>query len=276
MLRDPLLPLPARISERIDETADTVTFHFELLDETERKAFRYLPGQFGEISAFGEGESTFVIAGDPAKPERLTVTTKRVGAHTEALHHLYAGAIIGFRGPYGKAFPVADWKGKDIVIAGGGIGLAPLKPIICHVINNRADYGKLTIVYGARSPNDLMYAADRVLWAQAPNTELVVTVDKGDANWKGREGFVPAVLRATAPSAANAVAITCGPPIMIKLTLPVFKDLGFPAERIFTTLEMKMKCGLGQCGRCNIGPFYVCKDGPVFSVAQLQQLPQEF
>ena len=203
MLRDPLLPLPARISERIDETADTVTFHFELLDEAERKAFRYLPGQFAEISAFGEGESTFVIAGDPAKPERLTVTTKRVGAHTEALHHLYAGAIIGFRGPYGKAFPVAEWKGKDIVIAGGGIGLAPLKPIICHVLNHRADYGKLTIVYGARSPNDLMYAADREVWAKAPNTELVVTVDKGDANWKGREGFVPAVLRATAPKAAE-------------------------------------------------------------------------
>jgi len=273
VLRDPLLPLAARISERVDETADTVTFHFELLDESERKAFRYLPGQFGEISAFGEGESTFVIAGDPAKPERLTVTTKRVGAHTEALHHLYAGAVIGFRGPYGKAFPVAEWKGKDIVIAGGGIGLAPLKPIICHVLNQRADYGKLTIVYGARSPNDLMYAADREIWAKALNTELV---DKGDANWKGREGFVPAVLRATAPKAENAVAITCGPPIMIKLTLPVFKELGFPAERIFTTLEMKMKCGLGQCGRCNIGPYYVCKDGPVFSVAQLQQLPQEF
>ena len=233
-------------------------------------------GQFCEISALGEGESTFVISGDADRPERLTVSTKRMGAHTEALHHLYPGALIGFRGPYGKPFPVDEWHGKDVVIAGGGIGLAPLRPVIYHVLNHRDDYGKLTIIYGARSPQDLIFHKDLENWGQAPDTELVVTVDKGDESWEGREGFVPAVLKEVSPSASNAIAVTCGPPIMIKFTLPVFNEIGFEPGQIYTTLEMKMKCGLGQCGRCNIGPYYVCKDGPVFTQTDLQTLPQEF
>lgn len=274
--RDPLLPMVARIVERVDETHDTVSFTFEIEDEQDRRAFCYLPGQFCEISALGEGESTFVISGDADRPERLTVSTKRMGAHTEALHHLYPGALIGFRGPYGKPFPVDEWHGKDVVIAGGGIGLAPLRPVIYHVLNHRDDYGKLTIIYGARSPQDLIFHRDLENWGQAPNTELVVTVDKGDESWEGREGFVPAVLKEVSPSATNAIAVTCGPPIMIKFTLPVFNEIGFEPDQIYTTLEMKMKCGLGQCGRCNIGPFYVCKDGPVFTQTDLQTLPQEF
>ena len=276
MERDPLLPLTARIIERIDETYDTVSFTFELLDEDVRKSFSYDPGQFCEVSALGEGESTFVISGDPGTPERLTVSTKRVGAHTEALHQLYPGALLGFRGPYGKPFPVDDWHGKDVVIAGGGIGLAPLRPVIYHVLNHRDDYGKLTVIYGARSPRDLVFHDDLENWAKAPNTELVVTVDKGDDKWTGREGFVPAMVKEVAPSSKNAIGVTCGPPIMIKFTLPVFNELGFEPEDIYTTLEMKMKCGLGQCGRCNIGPYYVCKDGPVFTQSQLKDLPQEF
>ncbi len=274
--RDPLLPMVARIVERIDETHDTVSFTFEIEDEQDRQAFVYQPGQFCEISALGEGESTFVISGDADRPERLTVSTKRMGAHTEALHHLYPGALIGFRGPYGKPFPVDEWHGKDVVIAGGGIGLAPLRPVIYHVLNHRDDYGKLTVIYGARSPQDLIFHQDLENWGQAPNTELVVTVDKGDESWEGREGFVPAVLKEVSPSASNAIAVTCGPPIMIKFTLPVFNEIGFEPDQIYTTLEMKMKCGLGQCGRCNIGPFYVCKDGPVFTQTDLQTLPQEF
>ncbi len=274
--RDPLLPMVARIVERIDETHDTVSFTFEIEDEQDRQAFRYQPGQFCEISAMGEGESTFVISGDADRPERLTVSTKRMGAHTEALHHLYPGALLGFRGPYGKPFPVDEWHGKDVVIAGGGIGLAPLRPVIYHVLNHRDDYGKLTIIYGARSPQDLIFHQDLDNWGQAPNTELVVTVDKGDETWEGREGFVPAVLKEVSPSATKAIAVTCGPPIMIKFTLPVFNEIGFEPDQIYTTLEMKMKCGLGQCGRCNIGPFYVCKDGPVFTQTDLQTLPQEF
>ncbi len=276
MERDPLLPLTARVVERIDETYDTVTFQFELVDEKMRKSFRYGPGQFCEVSAFGEGESTFVISGNPGTPERLSVSFKQVGAHTEALQHLHQGALIGFRGPYGKPFPVEDWEGKAVVIAGGGIGLAPLRPVIYHVLNNRDKYEKLTIIYGARSPQDLIFHEDLADWDKAPDTELVVTVDKGDENWTGREGFVPTVLKEVSPSAENAVAVTCGPPIMIKFTLPVFNDIGFEPGQIFTTLEMKMKCGLGQCGRCNIGPYYVCKDGPVFTQTQLQELPQEF
>jgi sulfhydrogenase subunit gamma (sulfur reductase) len=274
--RDPLLPLQARIVERIDETYDTVTFHFELVDEQIRKEFRYKAGQFCEVSALGEGESTFVISGNPGSPERLTVSTKKVGGHTEALHHLHEGALLGFRGPYGKPFPVDEWHGKSVVIAGGGIGLAPLRPVIYHVINNRDKYDKLTILYGARSSNDLIFSEDLKNWEKAPNTELVVTVDPGDKNWDGREGFVPTVLKEMSPSATNAIAVTCGPPIMIKFTLPVFNEIGFEPDQIFTTLEMKMKCGLGQCGRCNIGPYYVCKDGPVFTQTQIQALPQEF
>jgi NAD(P)H-flavin reductase len=274
--RDPLLPYTARVVNRIDETYDTVTLDFELLDEHARQNFSYEAGQFCEISTFGEGESTFVISGDPGRPQTLTVSTKRVGSHTEALHQLYNGALLGFRGPYGQAFPVKEWEGKSIVIAGGGIGLAPLRPVIYHVLGNRDKYDKLTILYGARSPQDLIFHENLKNWEKTPNTELVVTVDKGDENWKGREGFVPAVLKDIGPSPDNAIAVTCGPPIMIKFTLPVFNEIGFEPDQIFTTLEMKMKCGLGQCGRCNIGPYYVCKDGPVFTQTQLKDLPQEF
>ena len=188
---------------------------------------------------------------------------------TRAVHGLRAGDTVGLRGPYGNHFPLEDWRGRDLLVIGGGIGLAPLRPLLNYVLANRKDYGRLQIVYGAVAPGELLYRDDREAWRQAPATEVIETVDAPAAGWGGRTGLIPAVLKEVAPKTAGKIAATCGPPIMIRFTLAALQELGFPDEAVFTTLEMKMQCGLGKCGRCNIGGKYVCRDGPVFSAAEL-------
>jgi NAD(P)H-flavin reductase len=180
------------------------------------------------------------------------------------------GAEIGFRGPYGNSFPLDYFRGKNLVFIAGGIGLASLRSLIWNVIDDRDRYQKIDIVYGARSPSDLCFSYDLESWSQDKKINTVITVDEGDKDWAGREGFVPQVLEQVAPSAKNTVAVVCGPPIMIRLTFPVLDKLGFTPEQILTTLEKRMKCGIGKCGRCNIGDIYVCRDGPVFSYAQIK------
>ncbi len=189
-----------------------------------------------------------------------------------------AGDTVGFRGPYGNSFPVDDWKGKDVVFVAGGIGLAPVRCVIWNVLDRRDEFGDVTIVYGARSVDDLVYKRELEEWRSRSDVKMVTTVDPGGQtkDWTGEVGYVTPVVEATAPKAQNAVAVLCGPPIVVKLTLPVLDKLGFADDAIFTTLENRMKCGLGKCGRCNIGPVYVCKDGPVFTAAQMKALPAEF
>ncbi|GAI91983.1 unnamed protein product, partial [marine sediment metagenome] len=187
-----------------------------------------------------------------------------------ALHRLGVGAEIGFRGPYGNSFPLDFLQGKNLVFVAGGIGLAPLRSLIWNVIDNRDKYEKADIIYGARSPADLCFKYDLDTWGKDKTVNMVTTVDKGDEGWTGRVGFVPQILEQVAPSASNAVAIVCGPPIMIRFTFPVLEKLGFTPEQMITTLEKRMKCGIGKCGRCNIGNLYVCRDGPVFTYAQIK------
>jgi len=188
------------------------------------------------------------------------------------------GDVIGVRGPYGNTFPLEAWEGKNIVFVAGGIALPPMRCVIWNVLDLREKYKDVTIVYGARTVADLVYKHELAEWDARPDVNLVQTVDPGGEtpDWKGQIGFVPAVVEKTAPSADNSIAVVCGPPIMIKFTLPVLTKLGFKPENIFTTLENRMKCGVGKCGRCNIGPVYVCKDGPVFTAAELAALPPEF
>ncbi|GAI95720.1 unnamed protein product, partial [marine sediment metagenome] len=176
----------------------------------------------------------------------------------------------GFRGPYGNSFPLDFLQGKSIVFVGGGIGLAPLRSLIWNVIDNRDKYKNIDIIYGARSPVDLCFKYDLDAWGKDKTVSIATTVDKGDESWTGREGFVPQVLEQVAPLSDNAVAIVCGPPIMIRFTFPVLEKLGFNPEQMITTLEKRMKCGIGKCGRCNIGNLYVCRDGPVFTYAQIK------
>ncbi len=264
------LPSIAVIERIIEETPSVRTMHFNFKDEKLRKKFVFESGQFAELSVFGIGEATFCISSSPTRNDHLECTVNRVGLVTNALHRLGVGAEIGFRGPYGNSFPLELMRGKNLVFVGGGIGLAPLRSVIFNVLDNRNKYGKINIIDGARTPADLCFKYDLDSWQQDKSIDVSITVDKGDENWTGMEGFVPAVLEQVAPSASDAIAIVCGPPIMIRFTFPVLEKLGFSPEQIITTLEKRMKCGIGKCGRCNIGNIYVCRDGPVFTYAQMK------
>jgi sulfhydrogenase subunit gamma (sulfur reductase) len=271
-------PQLATVTDVIDETADTRTFRLEFRDEAFAGGFSFRAGQFGEYSVFGAGESTFCIASPPTRSGYIECTVKAAGKVTAELREVNVGDTLGFRGPYGNWFPVDDWKGKDLVFIAGGIGLAPVRCVIWNVLDRRDEFGKVTIVYGARSVGDLVYKRELEEWAARDDVTLVTTVDPGGETpeWKGRVGFVTPVVEEASPAAQNAVAVLCGPPIVVKLTLPVLEKLGFAPEDVYTTLENRMKCGVGKCGRCNIGPVYVCKDGPVFTAAQIAALPAEF
>jgi len=201
-----------------------------------------------------------------------------MGKVTAALRDREVGDTIGFRGPYGNGFPLEDLQGRRLFLAGGGIGMAALRSLIEYCLEHRAEFGEITILNGARSVSDLVYQDDMERWANQDGVQLVRTVDPGGEGpgWEGQIGFVPTIIEKLAPSPENGVAITCGPPVMIKFALLSLARLGFPEERVITTLENRMKCGLGKCGRCNVGPVYVCKDGPVFTAAQIQSLPQDY
>ena len=271
-------PMLMRIAAVRDEAPLVRTFRLEFLDAADAERFSFRAGQFGEYSVFGAGEATFCIASPPTRTDAIECTFKLVGKVTTALREVNIGDTVGFRGPYGNCFPLDEWTGTDIVFVAGGIGLAPVRCVIWNVLDRRAEFGKVTIVYGARSVADLVYKRELEQWAARNDLTMVTTVDPGGEtpDWAGRIGFVPTVLGDVAPSAENAVAVICGPPVMIKFSFPVLDKLGFADEAVFTTLEMRMKCGVGKCGRCNIGPVYVCKDGPVFTAAQLKTLPAEY
>ena len=235
------------------------------------------PGQFAMYGVFGEGECPLAIASSPTRG-RLECTFRRAGRATRALFDLEAGDRIGFRGPYGNGFPLDEWRGKALLFVAGGIGLPALRGSVEYVLDSRGDYGPITILYGAKTPREIIYRGEIETWARAKGTAVTLTVDPGgeDASWKGEVGLVPAVLDKMRPTHANAVALVCGPPIMIKFTMPVLEGLGFAKESIYTTLENRMKCGVGKCGRCNVGSTYVCKDGPVFTAAEIARMPADY
>jgi len=240
--------------------------------------FSWLPGQFVEFSLLGHGECTFCIASSATRKGYFDCSIKRAGIVTADIHsNLDEGEEVGIRGPYGNWFPVDDIKGKNLLFVGGGIGLAPLRSLIQYCIDNRADYKDFTILYGARTSSDLCYKEEIKEWQANPSLKVILTIDKAEETWNDNVGVVPKILEEVVkPTVANTKVITCGPPIMIKYTLMSLDKLGFDPKDVITTLEMKMQCGLGKCGRCNIGSTYVCKDGPVFTYAQMRGLPDEF
>lgn len=273
---NPYQPNLATIEKIVQETPDTKTFRAVFVDEALRENFPYEPGQFQEVSVFGVGECTFCLTSAPTRKGGVEFSVKKVGQVTTALHEMSPGDTVGIRGPFGNWFPYAEWKGKKLLFIGGGIGMAPLRSLLDFCLDNRADYGSIDIIYGGRSPEDLSFRYEFEDWQKQPGTRLHLTVDRGDDTWKGNVGFVPAFLMDLHPTPEDTIAITCGPPIMIKFVLQNLDQLGFKPEQIYTTLEMKMKCGIGKCGRCNIGEKFVCIDGPVFSYAQLKELPPEY
>jgi sulfhydrogenase subunit gamma (sulfur reductase) len=277
---NPYLPMSMVIQRIVDETDDRTIKSFDLAFTNPEDAarFSYIPGQFCELSIFGQGEAPFGIASSPTEQGFLRFTVKKAGVVTSKLHSLKPGDMIGLRGPLGNHFPFDYMRGKDIVVIGGGFAFTTLRSLIIYLLEGgkRDQYGKITVIYGARTPGLLMYQSDLTAWEGRSDIEMVQTIDIAVPGWSRKVGFVPNVTEQVGPAAANAMGIICGPPIMIKFTLPVMTKLGFQKEQIYTSLENRMKCGIGKCGRCNVGPKYVCLDGPVFSMAELAELPPEY
>jgi NAD(P)H-flavin reductase len=278
---NPYDPIPMHILrayyESTDRSLKTFELSFDKQEDCEAFFKAYNPGQFCQLSIFGKGEAPFGIASAAWEGEFVRFTVQKVGSFTEYIHTLKAGYAIGMRGPLGNGFPLEDWKGKKLVIIGGGCAFSTLYALTKHVQHpqNRPDYDQLVVIYGARSSGLCMYKHDIQSWYQNEDFEIHQAIDVPEEGWLHHVGYVPDVVKEVAPSPDNAVAIVCGPPIMTKYTLPVLEELSFAPETIFTSLEKRMKCGIGKCGRCNIGSKYICKDGPVFSLAELQELPDD-
>ena len=261
---------------------DIKMFQVDLDDPRVREGFSYQPGQFAFVSAFGVGEAPFGLASTVGRGPTLEFAVNNVGTVTSALHRMGEGDIVGVRGPFGNWFPLEESKGKNVVLLGGGIGGAPLRPVIQTILDHRTDYDKLTILWAARSPSLLIFTDEYDEWRAAPDTELHLTVDRaeplapGQESWPGHVGLITELLEKVAPSPENAVAILCGPPAMIKFTLLTLSKLGFAPEQMVVTLEAKMKCGMGKCGRCNLGEKHVCTDGPVFSYTEIAGFLESF
>ncbi len=259
-------------------TSDVRSMRIRFQNEAKAKDFSFHVGQFGIFSAFGFGESTFNICSSSTWKDYIEFCFRRTGRVTDALWQVQEGDTIGFRGPYGNYYPMTDaWRGKNLIFIGGGIAMPPIRCAIWYALENRKDYGDITIVYGARAVKDLVYRDELEEWARHERVRVIQCVDPGGetADWKGEIGFVPTVVERANIPAQNAAALVIGPPIMIKYTLPILAKMGMADQDIYTSLENKMKCGVGKCGRCNTGSVYVCKDGPVFTLEQMKMLPED-
>ena len=277
MSENPYFPYQAKIESIKQETSGERiirTFKVVLEDGAYREGFQNKPGQCAMVGINGVGESMISIASSPTEKESLTFSIMKMGKVTSAIHALEPEEVLTIRGPYGNGFPVEEWKGKNVLTIGGGIGQAPLRSIIQYVLHNREDYKEVTIIYGARSTADLCYRDELLELEQTEGIGVHLSIDVEEEGWDKFVGFVPQNLLRIKPSPENTVAITCGPPIMIKFVIKNLLDLGFKEDQIYTTLENRMKCGIGKCGRCNVGSLYVCKDGPVFSYQELKSLPE--
>ncbi len=259
-------------------TADVKSVKVRFRDPDCAQQFQFRVGQFGIFSAFGYGESVFNICSSSTWNDGLEFCFRKTGRVTEALWEVEEGDTIGFRGPYGNGYPMENWKGKNLIFLGGGIAMPPIRCAIWYALENRADYGDITIVYGARTVADLVYVNELDEWSKRERVRVIRCVDPGGEtpDWKGEIGFVPTVFERAKVPAENSIALVIGPPIMIKNTMPVLDRMGLPRASVYTSLENRMKCGVGKCGRCNCGPVYVCKEGPVFTMEELAALPQDY
>jgi NAD(P)H-flavin reductase len=279
-MTNPYLPMPMRVERSVEETDDggirTITLSFT--DREKQEGFAFMPGQFAELSIMGAGEAPFGIASPPLPGRLLEFTVSRVGRVTSELHNLEPGDPVGLRGPMGNGWPMEELAGLNVLAVGGGFGFSTLRAFTGYALDpaNRGKYRDITVVYGARNPGMLLYKTDLASWESNGGLNLKVTVDRGEPGWTGITGVVPEVVKGLRVDPENTAVLVCGPPAMIRYTLPVLSAMGLPGERIYLSLEMRMKCGIGKCGRCNIGADYVCTDGPVFSLSRLELLPEEY
>lgn len=264
---EPMLPRPFRVISKRSETLDTMTLEFEAADDGPPLEFR--PGQFTMLYVYGIGEVPLSISGDPNHPERLIHTMRAVGAVTNAICALAPGEMVGIRGPFGTGWPVTE--GKDLVIVAGGIGLAPVRPLIYHVLANRDRYFCLGLAYGSRSPSDLLYRSELEEWNEVPDFNLQVTVDRANDTWRGSVGVVTPLIPQLRCEAEETIAVVCGPEVMMKVVARALNASGVARDNIYLSLERNMKCGIGFCGHCQFGADFICKTGPVFRYSEVAQ-----
>ena len=260
-------PIEALIEDVIQETPTIKTLRLKT-----QSGFSFCTGQFIELAVPGLGEAPFTPSSDPAKKEEIDVTIMDVGRVTSKLHSMNKGEVVGIRGPYGKGYPLERFKGKDVLIVGGGVGLAPLRSLLFSLFSDIDNYNRVVLRYGSRTHADMVYKHSIAEWAKKKKVDVLTTVDVGDSTWKGNVGLVTTILKDLPVDLQKAVSIVCGPPIMMKFVTLKLLDLGFKPQDIYLSMEKSMSCGLGKCGHCRIGKYYACKDGPVFTYEQLKDI----
>lgn len=270
MKNDVMLPVMCRIDRIQKDTIDTFTI--ELVPVTHNGNFQYKPGQFNMLYVYGVGEIPISISGDPSEPNRLVHTTRVVGTVTRAMRRLKIGDMIGVRGPFGTHWPVEKAEGNDVVLVAGGIGLAPLRPALYYMLANRKKYGKIVLLYGTRTPSDIIYRSKLEQWRSRFDLDTHVTVDRADDRWMGNVGVVTTLIPHAPFDPLNTTAMICGPEVMMRYTAMALQKRGMPMERIYVSLERNMKCGIGLCGHCQFSSTFICKDGPVFGYDRVYEL----
>jgi len=283
---NPYQPSLMRIDGYSDETPDVRTLRLQFMDSDEARSFGgWKPGQFGQFTVFGAGESVFALANEPWRSNgdggdvpTIECTFREVGKVTTALRSMSQGQVVGFRGPYGNHFPIDDWKKKDLVFIGGGIGMAALRSAMLEVIERKSEFGDVVILNGARTVGDMVYKTEMPRWQAVEGVEVVRTVDPGGEtdDWDGEIGLLPNVFEGLELAPDGRIVVACGPPVMLHYLFLSLGKSGYEPEQVVTTLENKMKCGIGHCGRCYVGPFSVCRDGPVVTWAELNELPKDY
>lgn len=267
---DPMLSQPYLVREVSKETPDTFTL--TLAPDERSSESTFLPGQFSMLWVFGVGELPISISGDPSDHDRLVYTVRSVGQATNALVTRGVGEDVGVRGPFGNGWPVDKARGRDVIIVAGGIGLAPLRPVIYEVLNHREDFGRLVVLYGARSPRDLLYRKELATWARQRETQVLITVDYGGMSWRGHVGVVTTLFKYARLKPSRSIAMVCGPEIMMRFVTRELESHGLIRSDIYLSMERNMKCAVGFCGHCQYGPHFICKDGPVFPYEQLRPM----
>ncbi len=265
---DPMATVPARVMQIGKETHDTFTLTVETSNGSGQPAFA--PGQFSMLYVVGVGELPISISGDPEEPGRLVYTVRSVGKATHALVTRRPGDFVGIRGPFGSSWPMTESRGRDILVVAGGIGLAPLRPAIYHILRHRGDYRRLMILYGARSPRDMLYRKQLSAWTYLPDTQILTTVDYGGLSWRGYVGVVTTLFRHLRLQPERTSALICGPEIMMRFVVRELESRGLAARDIHLSMERNMQCAVGFCGHCQLGPYFVCKDGPVFPLSEIE------